>query len=79
MLLDRLKALAADHMLDPAGVLGGNHGIHSETCQPAAEELVPFVDHVRNLFSGIREIDEAFLDDSDMILLPQILHGNADS
>ena len=79
MLFDRLKALLADHMLDPAGILRGDHGLHPKADQPAAEKLVPFIDHIRNLLSGIRQIDEALFGDSDVILFTEILHGNADA
>ena len=79
MVLNGGKALLADDMLDPAGVLRGSlsadaQGFH--TPLPVPEELI---DHFRDLFSRGSQGNVAVFVHADMAAVAEILHGHADA
>ena len=37
------------------------------------------INHIRNLLTGFSKINISFRSDGDMVLLTEILHGNADT
>lgn len=79
MCLDRCKALSADDVLDTAGILCGNFRIDTEFGQTFCKKFVAFVDHFRNLATGIGQIDETGVRHRNLVLLTKILHGDADT
>ena len=79
MLFDGLKAFRADDVLDPAGIGNGNLRIDSELLQPGGEKFMAFIDPVRDLFPALGQIDKAFRSYGNMIVFPELLHGNTDA
>ena len=79
MSFDRLKALRADHMFDPACVLRCDFRVNPQSLQPGREECVPFVDPVRDLLSGWGEGDIAFRGDRDIPVFAEFFHCHADT
>lgn len=79
MLLDCVKALAADYMLYPAGILSGDMAGNSEGGQPAGQKLVTLIDHLSNLTAGCGQGDKTGVVHSDMGFFAQIFHGYADA
>ena len=45
MLLNRVKALLTDDMLDLTSILSGNLLIHAQLYEPCGEKLMPFINH----------------------------------
>lgn len=79
IVLDGRKAFTADHMLDPAGVCGCRLRVHTKLHEAFGQELMPFIDHLRNLLSFLRQINKTGRSNGDQILFPQIFHGDADA
>ena len=45
MLLNRVKALLTDDMLNLTSILSGNLLIHAQLYEPCGEKLMPFINH----------------------------------
>lgn len=79
MLFDRRKTFRTDDMLDAAGVVVGDILRDAEIFQDLGDHLMPLIDHLRDRFSLIGKINVSGVGYSDLILFPQILHGDADA
>lgn len=79
MLFDRGKAFRTHVMLHLAGVGDGDLRIHAEAYEPFGNDLVAFVNHFGDLATGIGQINKSLFCYRDMIVLPEILHCDADA
>ena len=76
---DGSKALFADNMLDPAGILGGNLRIDAQRHQQIGNQGVALIDFVGNCLTGRQQGDGALGADGDISVFPEVFHGNADT
>lgn len=79
MVLNGGKALLADDMLDPAGILGGSLSADAQGFQPLGQDPVALIDHFRDLFSSGSQGNVAVFVHADMAAVAEILHGHADA
>ena len=79
MVLNGGKALLADDVLDPAGILGGSLSADAQGFQPLGQDPVALIDHFRDLFSSGSQGNVAVFVHADMAAVAEILHGHADA
>ena len=66
-------------MLDAAGILSSNSGIHTDGSQPVRKKCVTFIDFLCNFPPLIQQGDVAFLVHFNIFPIAEILHSYADA
>ena len=56
MALNRVKALLADDMLHPAGVLGSDFRVDPKAGQPVGQQLVALINHLGDFTSRFGQV-----------------------
>ncbi len=77
MVFDGFKAFFADVMFHAARVFGGRLFVNAKADQPRFQKLVPFINHLSDLFSLVGQIDEAGFRHSNITVFAELLHCDA--
>ncbi len=61
-------------MFNAAGILNGDFLRDSKLCKPRGEQFMALIDHFRNAFSTLGQIDKTCIRHGDIVIFPQIFH-----